>query len=68
MTNDSDDQSGIPVSRSDKLTEEIIETAVTMVMQEGRAAAAAYLRSQGISTWTSLRVLQADPSIRRKRR
>lgn len=55
-------------SRPDAAAEEIINTAVRMVMDVGLAAAEEYLRGQGVSKRTALRVLSHNSLVRRKQR
>ena len=62
------DQASLLASRPDKETEEIINTAVRMVMEVGMAAAEAYLHRHNVNKWTALRVLSHSPETRRKPR
>lgn len=55
-------------SRPDADTEEIINTAVQMVMEVGLSAAEEYLRDKGVSKKTALRVLGHNAQARRKPR
>lgn len=55
-------------SRPDADTEEIINTAVQMVMEVGLSAAEEYLRDKGVSRKTALRVLGHNAQARRKPR
>lgn len=55
-----------PLSRPDKVTEAIIETAIRITMDEGLDAARAYLRKHDVSSWIALRVLNPNSSFRRK--
>lgn len=69
MDNDNHSKKAPPssfLSRPDTETERIIEIAVRMVMEVGLSAAEEYLRGRGISTKTSLRVLNYNPSVRRR--
>lgn len=57
----------IPLSsRPDTQTEEIIDTAVRMVMEVGLTAAEEYLHRKGVNRRTSLRVLSYNAQTRRK--
>ena len=56
------------LSRPDTVTEQIIETAVRMVMEVGLTAAENYLRNHGVGIKTSLRVLGHNPRARRRPR
>lgn len=56
------------LSRPDKITEAIIETAIRITMDEGLAAARAYLRKYDVDSWTAMRVLSRNSSFRRKSR
>ena len=55
-------------SRPDTPTEQIVETAVRMVMEVGLSAAEQYLHRQGVDKRTSLCVISQVPEIRRKKR
>lgn len=48
------------LSRPDVDTAAIVETGIAILQQQGRSAAEAYLREQGIGIHTRLRVLSAS--------